>query len=403
MGFFNKMFGTKTGADATAGAQEDLFSSALSLHLAGNLEQALATYRQLGAKQPDDNLAPFFAAAVMAGTGSIAEAAERLRDLSRRIAQGQETISLAVSRDLITLLDSYPLLKVPEVAEIVATLGDRLKGANFVQESAVCFEIAVSLLPERAELLHKLGDTLHDLRMFDYAESVLQKALEYAPNHWGALYTYAVLLQDLGRFDEAIAHYEQAVRLNPDHVNCRNNYGAALMMTNRLPEALEQCREAARLSPDSPWVKINLGNIHLLQQEYAPARTYFTEAIALHQGLAPAYYGLGSVEQLQGGDTAKARELYQKAIELNPAIPDIHHALGNLLAGDGNPEALASFATAEQLNPYLRNLQRDFGRACLQLGRREEGLEHLRTALRQHPDDSAAQELLTTAAAASPA
>ncbi len=398
MGFISKIFGTKDTPDQTAAAprQADVMA-ALSLHLNNDLDQALSAYLQISAELPNDNLAPFFAAAITAGKGDITDATERLRDLSRRIAMGNETISLAVSRDLFALAASEPTLKVPAVAEIIVAFGDRLKAAGLVQESVVCFEIAVGLLPEHALVLHKLGDTLHDLRMYEYAESVLLKALEYAPNHWGALYTYAVLLQDLGRFAEAITYYEKAVKLNPDHVNCQNNYGAALMLTNRLEEALEHCTLAAGLDPGSPWVKVNLGNIHLLRQEYEVARTCFTAAIAVEKNLAEAYFGLGSVEQLSGSDNGQSREFYGKAIALNPAIPDFHHALGNLLTSEGNPEALSCFAAAAQLNSKLKNLQRDFGKACLELGRQEEALEHLKLALQQNPADGMARELLARA------
>lgn len=398
MGFISKLFGSKDTTDQIAVApRQDDFLAALSLHLNNDLDPALSAYRQICAAKPNDNLAPFFAAAITACQGNIADATEQLRTLSRRIAMGEETISLAIARDLFDLVGSEAMLKVPTVAEIIIAFGDRLKTAGLVQESAVCFEIAVGLLPEHASVLHKLGDTLHDLRMYDYAESVLLKALEYAPNHWGALYTYAVLLQDLGRFAEAITYYEKAVTLNPDHPNCQNNYGAALMLTNRLAEALEHCTVAAGLDPDSPWVKVNLGNIHLLRQEYEIARTCFTTAISLEGNLAEAYFGLGSVAQLTGSDAESIQELYRKAIALNPAMPDFHHALGNLLASEGNPEALSCFATAAHLNGNLKNLQRDFGKACLELARKDEALAHLRLALQQNPDDVLARELLARA------
>lgn len=399
MGFFNKVFGTKVTADKTAAQPQEInFATALSMHLRGELDPALSAYTRIAEQLPDDNLAPFFAAAIKADKGNADEAAESLRSLSRRISSGGENLSRTISQGLVALASAEPvLLTIPAVAEIIISFGDLLKGEGFVQESAVCFEIAVGLVPDRAHVLHKLGDTLHDLRIYDYAESVLREALKYAPNHWGALYTYAVLLQDLGRDEEAIAYYEKAVKFNPDHANCHNNYGAALMRTNRLDEALDHCTRAAGLDPGSPFVKINLGNIYLLMEEYEKARTCFTEAISLNKDIASAYYGLASVERLVKSDSGRIRELYLKAIELGPSVPEFHHALGNLLAGDGNQEALSHFSAAAQLNNDLKDLHKDFGVACLRLGRREEALEHLRIALQQTPDDVMVQDLLARA------
>jgi tetratricopeptide (TPR) repeat protein len=391
MSFLSNIFGTKATEvkKAAAAPLKFDFRTALLMHLRGELEQALGAYLQIAVEHPDDILAPFFAAAIKAGQGNTAEAAESLRALSRQIASVGENISQTISLQLVALERSLPPL-----AEVAISFGDCLKKEGFLQESAVCFEIGSALTPDNSQVLYKLGDTLHDLRIYDYAESVLLEAIKYAPYHWGALYTYAVVLQDLGRDEEATSYYNRAVMLNPDHANSQNNYGAALLRTNRLEEALAHCNQAARLDPSSPLVKINLGNIYLLMQEYETARTCFTEALSLNDNFAPAYFGLASVEQSLNSNPSRIKELFIKGIEINPSIPEAHHALGNLLAGEGNPEALSHFSAAAHLNNRLKNLQKDFGRACLKLGRREEALEHLRIALQQSPDDVMVQDLI---------
>ena len=397
MSLFTKMFGKKVADDETAAEPQGVdFTTALSMHLRGEVDPALATYIGIIEKVPGDTLALFFAAAIKAEKGNVVEAAENLCSLSRDISSTGENISRAIAMELAAVLSNESIpFRIPAVAEIVVSFGDRLKKEGFVRESAVCFEIATGLVPDNAHMLHKLGDTLHDLRIYDYAESVLLEALKYAPSHWGALYTYAVLLQDLGRNDEAITYYERAVKLIPTHVNCQNNYGAALLRVNRLDEALAHCTLAAELDPSAPLVKVNLGYIYSLRQEHEMARTCFTEALSLNNNLGPAYYGLASVEQALAGDPKRIQELYLKAIEINPATPEAHHALGNLLASQGDPQALSHFAAAAQFNNNQRSLHKDFGLACLQLERREEALEHLRIALQQDPDDVMVQDILS--------
>jgi len=405
MSLFTKIFGTTGSTDQAAAAPREYdFATTLSMQLRGELEPALALYQSAAAADPNDCLAPFFAAAIRASQGEAAAAAESLRLLSQQAASEGESISNKIVLALTSQIgdESVPF-SLPAVAQLVLAFGDLLKKEGLLRESAVTFEIAAGLAPDNANVLHKLGDTLHDLRIYDYAESVLQGALQCAPNHWGALYSYAVLLQDLGRDEEAIACYQKAVIFHPGHAKCQNNYGAALLRTNRLEEALVHCNLAAGLDPSSPFVKINLGNIHLLMQKYDTARRFFSEAIVLDDTLAPSYFGLAAVEQGVNGDPGRIRELYLKALEINPSLAEAHLALGNQFAAEGNPEALTHFAAAAQLNDDLRNLQRDFGFACLQLGRREEALEHLRLALRQAPDDPALQESLAGLEAESPA
>ena len=401
MSLFDKMFGKKVsaekGPDTPAPLQEADIITALLSHVRGDLEAALSAYLNIAEKTPDYTLAPFFAATIKSGMGNTAEAAETLRSLSQQFSSAGESISRGIAMELAELLQDRAVPRVPAVAEIVVSFGDLLKKEGFLRESAVCFEIGTGLAPDNAHMLHKLGDTLHDLRIYDYAESVLKEALRHAPHHWGAMYTYAVLLQDLGRNEEAVTYYERAVKLVPTHVSCQNNYGAALLRVNRLDEAFTHCTLAAELDPKAPLVKINLGYIYSLRQEFDAARACFTEAIALDDGLAPAYFGLAAVEQSLQGDPKRIRELYLKAIELAPSLTEAHYALGNLLTGEGNEEALSHFSSAARLNGNLRNLQRDFGIACLNFGRREEGLQHLRLALQQDPDDASLQAFLAKA------
>lgn len=401
MSFFSKMFGSKIPEDKTDSEHHGVdLITALAMHIRGDLDPAFDAYQKISTHNPVDTLAPFFTAAIQAGNGNTAEAAETLRSLSMHTSLRGENISKAVSLELFALVNEELLgVKLPPVAEIIVSLGDLLKGGGFVQESAVCYEVAVGLVPDRADVIHKFGDTLHDLHLYDYAESVLLEALKLAPFHWGALYTYAVLLQDLGRNNEAIDYYQRALKIDPNHAKSHNNYGAALMRAERLDEALEQCTLAAELDPDSSFVNINLGNIYVLMQEYEKARGCFTKAIALDENNANAFYGLASVEHALHSDAAGIRDLFLNAITLNPSVPEFHHALGNFLAENGNPEALEHFAVAAQLNGNLINLHKDFGIACFHLGQKEGAVEHLQIALQQSPDDAKVQEMFAKATA----
>jgi tetratricopeptide (TPR) repeat protein len=334
MGFFNKMFGGNETAANTAAPKANDFIDALALHLRGEESSALDIYLQIVKELPNDYLSPFFISAIMASQGQSSEAAANLRSLSQQIAGQGGTISQSIYQRIVVQMDEAPHLSVAAVAGIITTFGARLKENRFLQESAVCFEIAKALDPTNADLLYKFGDTLHDLRNYDYAEAVLQEALKYAPEHWGALYTYGVLLQDLGRLDEAISCYERAVAIDPNHAKCQNNLGAALLTLGRVEEALAHCTTAAELAPDFALVKNNLGNIHLRRGDYETARTCYNEAITRDAKLAPAYFGLGSAEQGLGSDKARVEELYRQAIELSPAVPVFQQALDNLLAAE---------------------------------------------------------------------
>jgi Flp pilus assembly protein TadD len=59
----------------------------------------------------------------------------------------------------------------------------------------------------------------------------------------------------------------------------------------------------------------------------------------------------------------------------------MHNNLGIALATSGRPaESLASFRQAAALNPSLPNIEENWGKALLLLGRRSEAAEHFARA-----------------------
>ena len=125
-------------------------------------------------------------------------------------------------------------------------------------------------------------------------------------------------------------------------------------------------------------------SIDLFQQAVAKAPEY---ALA-HAGLAEAHTrqaflrGSGRAEPLQ-----KARAAVERALELDPDLPEAHAALGLVRfnfewdwAG-----AEAEFRRAIELNPGSRVGQEEYGWFLTALGRLDEGLAHSQEAARLDP------------------
>jgi tetratricopeptide (TPR) repeat protein len=88
----------------------------------------------------------------------------------------------------------------------------------------------------------------------------------------------------------------------------------------------------------------------------------YQQAAALHRGLV----------------------LAQRAVELDPHLPDARATLGHILRWLHRPtESRAEFARAFELNPNLVDYR--FGLALVHWGRTEEGLEHLERIMRLDP------------------
>ncbi|MFN7997364.1 MAG: tetratricopeptide repeat protein [Bryobacteraceae bacterium] len=248
-----------------------------------------------------------------------------------------------------------------------------------------------------------------------------------------------------GKMEEAVQNYRAYLKLRPDAQNVRSDLGAALSATGRYGEAITEYRlalkqgpkdpriwlnlalayyksgqfaEAARelaglhvAQPGNPQVSLLLADCWLRQGEYAKVVDLLTPLendtdLAVTYLLGTALLRNKQVDKgqkmidriLRNGDSAEARLLLgtaklealdypaaiadlQKAVELDPQLPDGYSYLGLAQMLSGNmPAARASFEKELERNPndYESNLR-------------------LAVLLKQDGDYGRARELLTRA------
>jgi adenylate cyclase len=130
------------------------------------------------------------------------------------------------------------------------------------------------------------------------------------------------------------------------------------------------------------------------------ARSFFERAIAADADYAPPVHGLAwtyhaawiepwphkllAAEYQQRATLERGLMLAQKAVELDPHLPEARMTLAHMLRWLHRPaESRAEFARAFQLNPNMVDYR--FGLALVHWGRTEEGMEHLERIMRLDP------------------
>ncbi len=128
----------------------------------------------------------------------------------------------------------------------------------------------------------------------------------------------ATALQMAGREHEAIQELEAVVRADSvHHADAWNNLGFLYLQTQKLLQGQRALERAVQLDPDLLQARINLASVYILVEKYPEAIEQLAIAIEQHPAYIPAYGNLGIV-YLRMGEVEKAREMFQKILELDP-------------------------------------------------------------------------------------
>jgi tetratricopeptide (TPR) repeat protein len=171
-----------------------------------------------------------------------------------------------------------------------------------------------------------------------------------------------VLLMREGHLAEAIAEYERALEAEPKHAQAWNNLGVTLDAQGKYERARRCFRKAVAADPRYAEAHFNLGLAYFWRNDHLLATRHFEKAVALEPRRASGpYTKLGAVYLAQG-EKERAVEAYQRALEAS--------------ADDGRPNTEAHQGLA---------------RAYLGLGRVDEAVATLRTAVEAFPRDASAR------------
>ncbi len=139
------------------------------------------------------------------------------------------------------------------------------------------------------------------------------------------------------------------------------NESARLLRANRPGEAMKVLEGLVQEYPDDPDVAINMGGALILQRKWNRAVKLLEKAVALHpdnallwSNLAAAY--LGRLETAGPRQQERAIRAYEKALQVDPNVPNVHYHLGLIYKERGDlKRASAHFQRALEVNPQDRD------------------------------------------------
>src|SRR3989304_1929951 len=151
----------------------------------------------------------------------------------------------------------------------------------------------------------------------------------------------------------------------------RKNFQQALV---DIQEAEKSYKEAIEIKSDYSEARYNLCGLYLTLDQWDKAIDECSIAVSdvLYRSRDKAFTSLG-VAYFRKGDFDKAKECYQKSLEVNPALVYTHNELGKLYMSTGNEEeAIEEFRKAINGYNMYDEAYYNLGLAYLKLGKTED-------------------------------
>jgi tetratricopeptide (TPR) repeat protein len=139
------------------------------------------------------------------------------------------------------------------------------------------------------------------------------------------------------------------------------NRGAELLQAGQVEKAVSPLKRAHKLDPESVPILLNLGGAYVMVGQHKRAIPLLEEAREAEPENAMIWINLGAAylgnpvvatpeQQMQ------AIGAFERALELNPAAPNVHYNLGLIYVDrDDLDLAAAAFERAIQINPLDRD------------------------------------------------
>jgi tetratricopeptide (TPR) repeat protein len=348
------------------------FVIANSYRSLGQIEESEAAFKEILERNPDNVQARSDLADIFLSTQRLEESEEQLH----------EAIKLQ-----------------PDDGSLYAGLGHVLTRMKREDDALVAFLTALDLEPDIPVRYYNVGDTYLALENIEKAVLYLRKASQMAPDN--ALYHYDLGLAyfALKRYDECVRESKGALQNDPEMrfgrtnlgMSATQNLGIAYMNLEKYEDAKACFQRNLALIPSTYF---NLGLTLFRQQKFEEALVYFKRAVELVPD-DPEYWDLIGSSYIRLNRFDEAKEVLQKAIQVDDTYALAHHDMGIVIAQQPGheEEAMKSYNRALDLdknNPYTY-----YDLCCLYVkqNKKKTAFEYLNMAIQKGFSDS---ELINT-------
>jgi Flp pilus assembly protein TadD len=256
-------------------------------------------------------------------------------------------------------IDPQSPLVLAGLAEAYSRKFRSTKDSRWLQEASAAAKRAESLQPDSVPVLQVLSSIQQAEGKPELAIELLERAVELDANNSDVWRQMGTALDGVGRSEEAIASLRKSIQFAPDYFRPHRDLGTFYARKGKFREAIEEYQIVTRLAPELAEGYSDLGGVLLAAGREQEAESALRKSLTFRETRA-ALNNLGVLLRFQHRD-AEAAPIMLRGLAAGPDDATIRLNLANALRRTGD--------TAEARQHYQR--ANELSRAALLLNPRD--------------------------------
>ena len=320
---------------ARAQKPEDSLQRAVAAHQAGDLDTAVAAYREYLKGHPGNLTALINLGAALSKQGRYTEAIQTYK-AGLKVAPTNTGLSLnlalayykmgsisTAARELSTLR-----ALAPDNQQAILLLGDCWLQLGENQKVIDLLAPVQKKTPDDLGVAYMLGTALLREKRDDEGQRVLEPIFRRGESAEARLLMGTAKLNNAD-FTGALEDLKKAVEMNPNLPSANAYHGQALMETGDSAGAAAAFRKELALNPNHFLANLNLAVILKQEQEYPKALEYLDRALLIRPGDFGVRYQQGAIYLAQG-KIEESRKVFEALVKEAPQFTEAHVTLATI-------------------------------------------------------------------------
>ena len=253
------------------------------------------------------------------------------------------------------------------------------------------FKASTQINKTDAYTFYNLGICCINTKDNQGALNAFKQAMDLAPSDSQYAYQRYLVNMNIMDFEEAEKDIKKAIKAKPAEVDYRLKLVALYKRKKQYSNILDELNNYININPKVSSIYSEMGIAYSELGDASVAKVSFEKALSLNPNDVRAIYGKGELLKASGIKLREAKEMFKRALEIDPKFLPALEDLGLMYFEEGDPDTGTKYfrsaldsASAEELNGVKVN----YAGVLIKYGQADEGVKVFKNLINERPEDA---------------